>query len=75
MGIPFLHGKRVVQIMLPSSCSQTEIVGVLAECSCEEYQYSLATGQLLNPPEDAETLYPLLFYRAEVRGNSVVVSN
>ena len=60
---------------LPSSCSQTEIVGVLAECSCEEYQYSLATGQLLNPPEDAETLYPLLFYRAEVRGNSVVVSN
>jgi len=59
----------------PSSCSQVQVSDFIAECSCEEYQYNLLTGQLLNPPEDAETLYPLLFYRAEVRGNSVVISN
>tara|TARA_B110001450_G_scaffold86037_1_gene81989 strand:+ start:991 stop:1533 length:543 start_codon:yes stop_codon:yes gene_type:complete len=59
----------------PSSCSQTQIIGVLAECSCEEYQYSLATGQLLNPPENSDQMYPLLFYRAETRGNSIIISN
>jgi len=59
----------------PSSCSQIQVSDFIAECSCEEYQYNLLTGQLLNPPADAETEYPLLFYRAEVRGNSVVVSN
>ena len=59
----------------PSSCSQVQVSDFIAECSCEEYQYNLLTGQLLNPPEDVETLYPLLFYRAEVRGNSVVISN
>ena len=75
MGIHFLHGKRVVQIMHPVVVHKQKSLVFLAECSCEEYQYSLATGQLLNPPEDTETLYPLLFYRAEVRGNSVVISN
>ena len=36
---------------LPESCSKLSISGVLAECSCENFQYSLATGQLLNPNE------------------------
>ena len=60
---------------LPNSCSQTEIDGNFAVCPCEGYQYSLATGQLFNPPEGSEKLYPLLFYRAELRGNTIVVSN
>jgi nitrite reductase/ring-hydroxylating ferredoxin subunit len=60
----------------PNSCSQTQIKGVLAECSCEKFQYSLATGQLLNPSEeDSEKGYPLLFYQTENRGNSVIISN
>jgi|TARA_Y100000389_G_scaffold148924_1_gene148111 nitrite reductase/ring-hydroxylating ferredoxin subunit len=61
---------------LPNSCSQTQIKGVLAECSCEKFQYSLATGQLLNPTEGENVkLYPLLFYQTENRGNSVIISN
>ena len=59
----------------PNTCSQTQLNGVLTECSCDSFQYSLATGQLLNPPEDSGQLYPLLFYRAETRGNAVVISN
>ncbi len=59
----------------PSSCSQLKINGVLAECSCEDYQYSLATGQVLNPPKDTTKLYSLLFYQARVSGNSIVISN
>jgi nitrite reductase/ring-hydroxylating ferredoxin subunit len=59
----------------PNTCSQTQLNGVLTECPCDSFQYSLATGQLLNPPEDSGQLYPLLFYRAETRGNAVVISN
>ncbi len=33
----------------PSACSQTQLEGFLAICACEGYQYSLTTGQLLNP--------------------------
>ena len=29
------------------NCSKLSITGVLAECSCEGFQYSLATGQLI----------------------------
>jgi nitrite reductase/ring-hydroxylating ferredoxin subunit len=60
---------------LPNSCSQTEIIGVLAECSCEDYQYSLATGQLLNPPEGENTPYSMLMYQAILRGNTLEITN
>ena len=60
---------------LPSDCSRTTIVSLLAECSCEGYQYDLATGQLFNPPADAATIYPLVNYRAEERGGTLYVSN
>jgi len=55
-------------------CSQLSLTGVLAVCSCEGYQYSLATGQLLNPDEDM-TPYSLLQYSAFVYGNSIQISN
>ena len=60
---------------LPSSCSQTQLVGVLAECPCEDYRYSLATGQLLNPPKGATNIYSLIMYTVDVRGNNLVISN
>lgn len=60
---------------LPNDCSQTQLVGVLAQCSCEEYQYSLATGQLLNPDESLTTPYSLVMYQAILRGNTLEVSN
>ena len=60
---------------LPNDCSQTQIVGVLAQCSCEDYQYSLATGQLLKPDEGEETPYSMLMYQAILRGNTLEISN
>ena len=59
----------------PNDCSRTEITGVLAECSCENYRYSLATGQLLTETNTGDTMYPLVNYYIEKRGNSLFVSN
>ena len=60
---------------LPSDCSQTQITGVLAQCSCEDYQYSLATGQLLNPAEGQSEIYSMVMYQAILRGNTLELSN
>lgn len=60
---------------LPNDCSQTVLVGVLTECQCEGYQYSLATGQLLNPPEGDGRVYPLINYLIEQRGANLIISN
>jgi len=57
------------------SCSTLAIDGVLAVCSCEDYQYSLATGQLLNAATTTKTPYSLLFYRIEKRGDALLISN
>lgn len=56
-------------------CSDLSIIGVLAECSCEGFQYSLATGQLLNPEENSENPYPMLFYNVRRSGNTLNISN
>ena len=40
----------------PNSCSTTELEGQNARCACEEYGYSLFTGQLLNREGDATRL-------------------
>lgn len=56
-------------------CSSLTITGVLAECSCEGFQYSLATGQLLNPEQNIENPYPMLFYNVRRSGNNLIISN
>ena len=60
---------------LPSDCSQTQITGVLAQRSCEDYQYSLETGQLLNPVESQSEIYSMVMYQAILRGNTLELSN
>ena len=60
---------------LPNDCSRTQVVGVLAECTCEGYQYSLATGQLLNPDAALSSPYSMVFYNTVLRGNTLVISN
>lgn len=60
---------------LPNNCSQTELQGVLSVCRCEDYQYSLATGQLLNPPSNSERFYSLINYQVSPQGSSLVISN
>lgn len=57
------------------SCSSLELNGVLAICSCEDYQYSLATGQLLNGEATTKVPYSLLFYRIEKIGDVLLISN
>ena len=56
-------------------CSNLSISGVLAECACEGFEYSLATGQLLNPKKDTKNPYPMLFYNVRRSGNTLNISN
>ena len=64
-GSSFLAWEATCPNHLPKSCSKLGIEGVLAVCSCESFQYSLATGQLLNPNEELSPPQSLLFYQAE----------
>ncbi len=57
----------------PSSCSKMNINGVQSVCSCENYEYSLATGQILSNSENDS--YPMKMYFSEKNGNSVRISN
>jgi nitrite reductase/ring-hydroxylating ferredoxin subunit len=49
--------------------------GQTVVCSCEDYEYSLFTGQQLNRPDDGNRYYNMLEYRATQNGNVVVISN
>lgn len=44
-------------------------------CACEDYNYSLFTGQLLNAPEGGARYYSMLEYRVSASGNIVSVTN
>tara|TARA_R110002012_G_scaffold11597_5_gene52171 strand:- start:2084 stop:2599 length:516 start_codon:yes stop_codon:yes gene_type:complete len=60
---------------VPNECSTMTIDGQNAVCSCEDYTYSLFTGQQLDKPDDGNRYYDLLFYNAAQSGNVVVISN
>lgn len=60
---------------VPNECSTMDFSGQVATCSCEDYQYSLFTGQQLNRPDDGNRYYDMLEYRVNFSGNSVTVSN
>jgi nitrite reductase/ring-hydroxylating ferredoxin subunit len=59
----------------PNSCSTMDRNGQTVVCSCEDYEYSLFTGQQLNRPDDGNRYYNMLEYRATQNGNVVVISN
>lgn len=59
----------------PNTCSTMTLSGQVATCSCEGYQYSLFTGQLLNRPDDGNRYYDMLEYRTTLSGTTVIVSN
>ena len=56
-------------------CSVLTITGVLAGCSCENFEYSLATGQMINSKENTENTYPMLFYNVRRTRNTLIISN
>ncbi len=60
---------------IPNNCSTMTITGVTCSCSCENYEYSLATGQILTQSEDGESLYSMQNYRVRANGNTLVISN
>lgn len=59
----------------PNSCSTMIVEGQSAICACEDFTYSLFTGEQLNRPNDGNRYYDLLFYRAVQNGNMVTISN
>lgn len=59
----------------PNTCSTMVLNGQVATCSCEDYEYSLFTGQQLNRPDDGNQYYDMLEYRATFGGNTVSISN
>ncbi|AWX44154.1 hypothetical protein HME9304_01154 [Flagellimonas maritima] len=59
----------------PNNCSTMEIDGQNVVCQCEDFTYSLFTGQQLNRPDDGNRYYDLLFYRTTLSGNTVTVFN
>ena len=50
-------------------------MGSLTECECENYQYSLATGQLLNAPPNDINPYPMINYGVRISGNNLIIYN
>ena len=57
------------------NCSSLSIEGVLAVCNCEEYKYSLATGQILNPNKNLNPPQNLLFYQIQNLNGTLRVFN
>ncbi|WP_246865708.1 hypothetical protein [Croceivirga thetidis] len=59
----------------PNNCSTMVLEGQNASCPCDDYEYNLFFGQLLNPPQDGSRFFNLKPYRAVLAGNSVIISN
>ncbi len=60
---------------IPEECSKLEIFGLLSQCRCENYKYSLANGQLINPSENQKTNYPMHYYNTIFSNNQLIISN
>lgn len=48
----------------PNNCSTMTLNSTSVTCSCDDYEYSTITGQMLNRPEDGRRYYDMLEYRA-----------
>ena len=57
------------------ACSKLIIEGLLANCNCDNFKYSLATGQLIEGDVENSSQYPLLNYRSERFGKTIIISN
>ncbi|PCE63123.1 hypothetical protein B7P33_15790 [Sediminicola luteus] len=58
----------------PNDCSTMKLNGSTVICSCEDYEYTLANGLMINRP-DGIKVYDLLNYRTQVSGNVISVFN
>lgn len=60
---------------IPEECSKLEISGLLSQCKCDNFKYSLANGQLINPSENLKRSYPMLNYKTMLSNNQLIISN
>jgi len=60
---------------LPNECSTMTLTGQTAICSCEDFEYSLFTGQQFSPPNDGSRYFNMLEYNTQFNGNIVIVTN
>jgi nitrite reductase/ring-hydroxylating ferredoxin subunit len=62
---------------LPNNCSTMTLDNSRnsVTCSCEDYNYTLFTGQLLNAPDDGSRFYNMLEYRVNASGNIISITN
>lgn len=74
-GSTFLAWEATCPNHVPKSCSKLSLTGVLSECSCEGFQYSLATGIIINPSETLSPPQNLLYYQVEEYNGILRVSN
>ncbi|MDE3743023.1 hypothetical protein [Maribacter polysaccharolyticus] len=58
-----------------NDCSTMTLDGQTAICPCDDYEYSLFTGQMLNKPDDGNRYYDMLIYNNTYSGNVVTVYN
>ena len=59
----------------PNDCSTMELNGQTVTCPCEDYEYNLVTGQMMNRPDDGKRYYDLLNYRTRFAGSVLSVYN
>ncbi|GLB52646.1 hypothetical protein NBRC110019_16860 [Neptunitalea chrysea] len=60
----------------PSSCSTMEVTGnIYCQCDCDDYKYSLYTGNIIEETNDGNAEYSLLYYQTSVNGNILTISN
>ena len=59
----------------PNDCSTMVLDGIIATCACDDYEYSLFTGQMLNRPDDGGRYYDMLIYNNTYNNNIVRVYN
>ncbi len=59
----------------PNNCSVMVLEGQNVRCNCEDYEYSLFTGQQLNRPNDDGRYYDMLEYNARLNGNVITITN
>ncbi|MEM1337666.1 MAG: hypothetical protein AAF634_02135 [Bacteroidota bacterium] len=59
----------------PNACSTMVLEGQNVRCPCDDLEYNLFFGQLLNPPDDGSRIFNLKPYRAVLTGDSVIISN
>lgn len=59
----------------PNDCSTMQLNGQTAVCPCEDFEYSLFTGQQFSTPQDGTRYYDMLEYSTTFNGGVVIVSN